>query len=84
MSDQHKRTCLGVAGDKTAITPNLDHLASESIRFTDAYCTNPVCAPSRASIMTGLYSHHLESRGNARPFSSKHKTIVDYVRNAVI
>ncbi len=82
MSDQHKRTCLGVAGDKTAITPNLDHLASESIRFTDAYCTNPVCAPSRASIMTGLYSHHLESRGNARPFSSKHKTIADYFRNA--
>jgi len=82
MSDQHKRTCLGVAGDKTAITPNLDHLAGESIRFTDAYCTNPVCAPSRASIMTGLYSHHLESRGNARPFSSKHKTIADFFRNA--
>jgi len=82
MSDQHKRSCLGVAGDKTAITPNLDRLAGQSVRFTDAYCTNPVCAPSRASIMTGLYTHHLESRGNSKPFSAKHKTIADYFRHA--
>lgn len=68
---------MGVAGDPVAITPNLDKLAGESVRFSDAYCTNPVCAPSRASILTGLYTHHLESRGNARPFSPMHKTIAD-------
>lgn len=50
---------MGVAGDSVAKTPNLDQFAQESIRFTNAYCTNPVCAPSRASIMTGLYTHHL-------------------------
>ena len=77
MADQHRRSCMGVAGDTAAITPNLDKLARESVRFTDAYCTNPVCAPSRASILTGLYAHHLESRGNAKPFSPKHKTIAD-------
>ncbi len=77
MSDQHKRSCMGIAGDTVAVTPNLDRLLSESVRFTDAYCTNPVCAPSRASILTGLYSHHLETRGNATPFSPKHKTIAD-------
>ena len=77
MADQHRRSCMGVAGDQVAITPNLDKLAKESVRFTDAYCTNPVCAPSRASILTGLYTHHLETRGNARPFSPKHKTIAD-------
>ncbi|MGH9598632.1 MAG: sulfatase family protein [Terracidiphilus sp.] len=77
MSDQHKRSCMGVAGDPVAITPNLDRLARESIRFTDAYCTNPVCAPSRASILTALYSHHLEARGNSEPFAFKHKTIAD-------
>jgi choline-sulfatase len=77
MADQHRRSCMGVAGDMVAITPNLDKLARESVRFTDAYCTNPVCAPSRASILTGLYTHHLESRGNAKPFSPGHKTIAD-------
>jgi choline-sulfatase len=82
MSDQHKRTCMGVAGDPVAITPNLDRFARESVRFTNAYCTNPVCAPSRASIQTGLYTHKLESRGNSRPFSPKHKTIAHYFNNA--
>ena len=77
MADQHRRNCMGVAGDTVAITPHLDKLAQQSVRFTDAYCTNPVCAPSRASILTGLYTHHLESRGNQRPFSPKHKTIAD-------
>lgn len=77
MADQHRRSCMGVAGDTVAITPNLDKLAGESVRFTDAYCTNPVCAPSRASLLTGLYTHHLESRGNQRPFSPRHKTIAD-------
>jgi choline-sulfatase len=78
MSDQHKRSCMGAAGDPIAVTPNLDRLASQSVRFTNAYCTNPLCAPSRASILTGLHSHNLESRGNARPFSPRHKTLADH------
>ena len=82
MSDQHKRSCMGVCGDTTAVTPNLDSLARESVRFTNAYCTNPVCAPSRASIMTGLYTHHLESRSNSEAYSPKHKTIADRFNSA--
>jgi choline-sulfatase len=77
MSDQHKRSCMGVSGDATAITPNLDALARESVRFTSAYCSNPVCGPSRASLLTGLYSHHLEAQNNSSSFSHKHKTIAD-------
>jgi choline-sulfatase len=82
MSDQHKRSCMGVAGDSVAMTPNLDALARESVRFTNAYCSNPVCGPSRASIMTGLYTFHLETRGNARPFAPKHKTVAHHFHNA--
>lgn len=82
MSDQHKRSCMGVCGDKAAVTPNLDRLAGESVRFTKAYCTNPVCAPSRASIMTGLYTHHLKTKDNATPFSPKHKTIAHHFGQA--
>ena len=77
MSDQHKRTCMGVAGDRVSHTPSLDTLAQESIRFTNAYCSNPVCGPSRASIMTGLYTFNLETCHDAKSyaFSPKHKTI---------
>jgi choline-sulfatase len=82
MSDQHKRSCMGVSGDTTAMTPNLDALARQSVRFTQAYCTNPVCAPSRASLMTGLYSHNLETRGNATPFSYRHKTLAHHFSSA--
>ena len=82
MSDQYKRSGMGVCGDSVAVTPNLDRLASESVRFTTAYCTNPVCTPSRASIMTGLYTRHLETRGNAKPFSPKRKTIAGHFNSA--
>ena len=45
----------GVYGSKIARTPNIDALAASGIRFTDGYVTNPVCAPSRAGLLTGRY-----------------------------
>ena len=45
----------GVYGSKIARTPNIDALAASGTRFTDGYVTNPVCAPSRAGLMTGRY-----------------------------
>ncbi|HEU4635497.1 MAG TPA: sulfatase-like hydrolase/transferase [Edaphobacter sp.] len=82
MADQHKRSCMGAYGDPVARTPNLDRLAAGSTRFTQAYCTNPVCTPSRASIMTGLYSHHLEAQNNTTPYSPKHRTIAHHFNAA--
>ncbi len=48
------RPVLGAYGDTVAITPNLDLLADEGMTFRQAFCQSAVCAPSRASLMTGL------------------------------
>ncbi len=48
---------LGVYGDALARTPVLDRLARESVRYTHAFTTAPVCAPSRAAIITGMYQN---------------------------
>jgi choline-sulfatase len=82
MADQHKRSCMGAYGDSVAITPNLDRLAAQSVRFTDGYCTNPVCTPSRASLMTGLYSHHLEAQDNSLPYAPGHRTMAHHFNRA--
>jgi N-sulfoglucosamine sulfohydrolase len=47
--------CLGCYGDPVALTPNLDKLASEGIRFTHMYSVSGVCAPSRNALITGMY-----------------------------
>ncbi|MBX2876312.1 MAG: sulfatase [Saprospiraceae bacterium] len=48
------RPTLGVYGDSTAVTPHIDQLASEGMTFRQVFCQSAVCAPSRASLMTGV------------------------------
>jgi arylsulfatase A-like enzyme len=55
ISNEDMSPHLGVYGDTMARTPALDRLAAQSIRFTRAFSTAPVCAPSRAAIITGMY-----------------------------
>lgn len=55
---------LGSYGQKLIHTPRLDALAAEGLRFTDAYSPAPVCAPARASMLTGLHSGHATVRTN--------------------
>jgi arylsulfatase A-like enzyme len=60
MSDDHAAHALGAYQSRLASlnpTPNLDRLASEGIRLNNAFCTNSICTPSRATLMTGQYSH---------------------------
>ena len=55
---------LGCYGQPFIHTPNIDRMAAEGMRFTQAYAGSPVSAPSRASLMTGQHSGHCEVRGN--------------------
>lgn len=82
MSDQHKPRCLSVDGDPFAKTPNLDALARSGLRFNSAYCTNPVCTPSRASLLTGLYTHHHKTWDNTTLWPFEKKTIAHYLAPA--
>ena len=56
LSDQHSPHVIGCGGNSIIETPNLDRLASEGIYFNNMYCQNPLCVPSRASMITGRYS----------------------------
>lgn len=55
---------LGCYGQKLIKTPNIDRLASEGIRFTQAYAGGSVCTPSRSVLMTGLHAGHTVARDN--------------------
>ena len=59
LSDQHNSTVLGCAGNDMIRTPNLDRLAKEGVRFEQAYCQNPLCGPSRATLLTGQHCRSL-------------------------
>lgn len=55
---------LGCYGQQLIATPNIDAMASQGMRFTQAYAGSPVSAPSRATFMTGQHSGHTHVRGN--------------------
>ena len=55
MADQHRADLMGCAGDPGVITPALDRLASEGVRFTRVNCQGPLCMPARASFLTERY-----------------------------
>lgn len=61
-------TLLGCYGDPLAKTPNIDRLARRGVRFERAYCTFPLCGPSRNSFLTGLYPNSTGILANAQIF----------------
>ncbi|SMP78886.1 Arylsulfatase A [Neorhodopirellula lusitana] len=64
LADDLAQGDLGSYGQKLIQTPNLDRMAAEGTRYTQAYAGSSVCAPSRSSLMTGLHMGHCPVRGN--------------------
>lgn len=65
MTDQQTADAMSIAGNKNLHTPAMDKLAQNGIRFTKAYCAQPLCTPSRASIMSGKMPYETGFIGNA-------------------
>ena len=82
---------IGVHGSKDIPTPNIDRLASEGIRFTDAYVSGPYCSPTRAGLLTGRYPQRFGHEFNIGMAVSEHgdvglplteRTMADMLREA--
>ena len=71
MTDQNRKDALGCYGNSVIRTPNIDDLAARGVRFERMFAAYPVCAPNRASIITGRYPsvHRLRSNGMRLPAS---------------
>ncbi len=75
---------LGCYGDSYAITPNIDRLAAQGVRYTNAFATAPVCAPTRSAIITAMYPTTIGSlhmRSKAVPPAGV-KAFTEYLRSA--
>ncbi len=79
LTDQQRRDSMKAYGNNWIKTPNLDRLAEKSFVFDNAYVTQPVCTPARASIMTGLYPHATGLQRNNIPLSRDIPTIGDMI-----
>jgi len=64
ISDQHRPDAMGCYGSPLPVTPHLDRLAREGVVFDNCYVQNPLCCPSRYSVLTGRYPHAHRVRAN--------------------
>jgi len=74
---------VGCYGQKMILTPQIDRLAAEGMRFTQCYAGSTVCAPSRSVLMTGQHSGHTRIRGNAAyPLQPEDVTVAEVLKQA--
>ncbi|UCC98086.1 MAG: sulfatase [Phycisphaerales bacterium] len=82
MSDDHASHAMSCYGSKINETPNLDRIAKEGMRFENSFCTNSICAPCRAVILTGKYSHINGVKDNRQKFDGSQQTFPKLLREA--
>jgi len=80
MADQLTANALSAYGNKISKTPNIDYLARQGVVFESAYCNSPLCAPSRAAMMTGRLVSNNKVFDNAAELSADQPTLAHYLR----
>jgi arylsulfatase A-like enzyme len=81
-ADDHAAHAIGAYGSRINATPNIDRLATEGMRFDACFCTNSICSPSRATILTGTYNHVNGVTTLSTPFDGRQTTFPALMREA--
>lgn len=82
LSDNQRADFMGCAGHPFVLTPNLDRLAREGIRFSNAFVTTSLCSPSRASFLTGQMARTHGVRDNLTPWKDENVTFLELLARA--
>ncbi len=80
--DDHASHAISAYGSKINQTPNIDRIANEGMRFDNCFCTNSICAPSRAVILTGKHSHLNGVIDNRKRFDGSQTTFPKLLQKA--
>ena len=82
MSDDHDADAISDYNDQLIKTPNIDRLAKEGTRFTKAFVGNSICAPARATLLTGQHSHKNGIKDNFTAFDGTKNTFPKLLQQA--
>ena len=82
MSDDHAYQAISAYSDKLIETPNIDRIANEGLLFSNACVSNSICAPSRATILTGKHTHLNGKIDNKMPFDTTQVTFPQLFQQA--
>lgn len=82
MTDDHAVKMISAIDSTYANTPNIDRLASEGVIFSNSFVTNSICAPSRASMLTGKHSHKNGKVTNSDHFDGTQQTVPKLLQKA--
>ena len=82
MSDDHDNDAISAYNKKFIQTPNIDRLAKEGMKFNKAFVGNSICAPARATLLTGQHSHKNGVKDNSTSFDSSKITLPKLLQQA--
>jgi len=82
MADDHAAHAISAYDSRINRTPGIDRIAAEGMRLDACFCTNSLCSPSRAAILTGTYNHVNGVTSNSPDFDARQPTFVRLLQDA--